>query len=246
MESSRRLNLALRHPSLIGTTSVVKFVHGSGRGWRRTPLGGGGGSHFHLWWAPFGTPPVAHLGSLRPGDVVVRALRHHDETDDALEGDRRPRVGRSRAEQPVAPATGWETCHAWIFDVGERAFGNEGESPRRTKLRDLGLVEGASFLYHNDFGDGCEHTIKQEKIVPGTPDVQYAVCLAAKRACPPEDCGGVHRYDDLISHLPELLATDPDDVAERLGEDFDPEYVDVGEISACLKRKPPKRKPRSE
>lgn len=80
----KRVNLVLRHLSINGTTSVVKFVQGRGRGWRRTPLGGHNGCHFYLWWAPAGTPPVARL-ELAEGDIVVRSVRHHDDTDEALD-----------------------------------------------------------------------------------------------------------------------------------------------------------------
>jgi hypothetical protein len=79
----RRANLVLRHLLAFGRTTIVKAVRGPGRGWRRTPLGGNQGQQFYLWWAPAGAPPVATL-PLPADGVLVRAVRHHDETSDPL------------------------------------------------------------------------------------------------------------------------------------------------------------------
>jgi hypothetical protein len=82
----RRATLVLRHLLAHGRTSVVKGTQGAAnRGWRRTPLGGGGGCHYYLWWAPRGAPPVATLEGPR-GAIFLRAARHHDEHA-PLDGD---------------------------------------------------------------------------------------------------------------------------------------------------------------
>jgi hypothetical protein len=49
---------------------------------------------------------------------------------------------------------------------------------------------GAAFGYEYDFGDGWEHAIQVEEILPRPADFAGPVCLAGERACPPEDCGG--------------------------------------------------------
>lgn len=79
----RRANLVLRHLLAFGRTTIVKAVRGPGRGWRRTPLGGNQGQQFYLWWAPVGAPPVAAL-PLPTDGILVRAVRHHDETSTPL------------------------------------------------------------------------------------------------------------------------------------------------------------------
>src|SRR5690606_35956289 len=68
----------------LGRTTNVKGVKGAGAGWWRTPLGGNGGMHFYLWWAPAGAPPVRHL-PLEKDQILVRMVRHHDDTEEALE-----------------------------------------------------------------------------------------------------------------------------------------------------------------
>lgn len=78
-----RANLVLRHLAAFGKTGIVKLVRGPGKGWRRSPLGGGHGMHYYLWWAGQGTPPVADL-ELDKNDIVIRAVRHHDDTGKPL------------------------------------------------------------------------------------------------------------------------------------------------------------------
>ncbi len=76
-----RATLVLKALAARGTWHF-KGVSGVNRGWRRTGLGGSGGFHFYLWWTVQGSGPGKTL-PLEPGAVVVRAIRHHDATDDA-------------------------------------------------------------------------------------------------------------------------------------------------------------------
>ncbi len=86
----------------------------------------------------------------------------------------------------------------------------------------------ASYTY--DFGDDWRHAVVLEKILPKDKDTTYPLCIKGKRACPPEDCGGVWGYQDLLEIL-----SDPDDERydewmEWLGGGFDPEHFDIDEI----------------
>jgi hypothetical protein len=59
-----------------------KSTQGLNRGWRRSRLGGQGGSHFYLWWAPRGAPPLKPLTdfeSTPEGAIFLRDIRHHDD-----------------------------------------------------------------------------------------------------------------------------------------------------------------------
>lgn len=57
-------------------------------------------------------------------------------------------------------------------------------------------------------------------------------CLAGARACPPEDCGGVHGYARLCDALKNPSATDEEtgELLDWLGDDFDPEAFDPGKV----------------
>jgi hypothetical protein len=53
--------------------------------------------------------------------------------------------------------------------------------------------------YEYDFGDGWEHEVTLATIRPRQKGLRYPRCLAGERACPPEDCGGVGGYEDLLA-----------------------------------------------
>ncbi len=57
-------------------------------------------------------------------------------------------------------------------------------------------------IYTYDFGDNWDHTVLFEKTLPAEPGVTYPRCIAGKRACPPEDSGGIWGY----KHTLEVLA----------------------------------------
>ncbi len=56
--------------------------------------------------------------------------------------------------------------------------------------------------YEYDFGDSWEHKIPVEKLLAADAvSATVALCLAGARACPPEDCGGVGGYENLLKVL---------------------------------------------
>ena len=59
-----------------------KATQGVNRGWRRSRLGGGQGSHFYAWWAPKGAIPLKESGEFSDvpdGALFLRDIRHHDD-----------------------------------------------------------------------------------------------------------------------------------------------------------------------
>lgn len=62
----------------------VKGTRGVNSGWLRAPLGDNGGHHYYLWHALAGMRSVQGL-ALERGEVVLRAVRHHDETKNVLD-----------------------------------------------------------------------------------------------------------------------------------------------------------------
>ena len=73
-------------------------------------------------------------------------------------------------------------------------------------LTDLGQI----IEYKYDFGDSWMHEILFEGILIKEKGVKYPLCLAGERACPPEDCGSVPGYYNLL----EILADPNDDEYE--------------------------------
>jgi hypothetical protein len=78
----KRASLLLQRLAVDERRLHYKATHGVNRGWRRSRLGGGGGSHFYAWWAPRMAPPLRDAGgfeSAPEGALFLRDIRHHDD-----------------------------------------------------------------------------------------------------------------------------------------------------------------------
>jgi hypothetical protein len=102
------------------------------------------------------------------------------------------------------------------------------------KIADLLRNEKNSLVYEYDFGDSWEHRIVLEKISPFTTMETLPRCIKGKRNGPPEDCGGIWGYADLLETIKDSDHPDHEDMLEWLGEDFDPEYFNVRKINELL------------
>lgn len=60
---------------------------------------------------------------------------------------------------------------------------------------------GDEAVYDYDFGDSWEHRIVLESISLQKDGIKYPNCSQGQRACPPEDCGGIPGYYNLIEVL---------------------------------------------
>lgn len=100
-------------------------------------------------------------------------------------------------------------------------------------LVDLLKQEKDWIHYEYDFGDGWSHKITLEKILPFKEQQPAAICAKGRRACPPEDCGGIWQYHQLV----ELMAnpqSDPEeyeDIKEWLGGNLTPEEFDIDAVN---------------
>ena len=67
-----------------GFARGTKGVKGSAAGWRRAPLGGGpSGFHYYLWYIS-GASALGRAAGLPNDQLLVRAVRHHDATDEQI------------------------------------------------------------------------------------------------------------------------------------------------------------------
>ena len=76
-----------------------------------------------------------------------------------------------------------------------------------------------------------------QKILPADSSAPVtAVCLAGSRACPPEDCGGIWGYAELLKALKNKKHPEHRSMKEWLGPSFDPEFFDVATTSNWLRK----------
>jgi hypothetical protein len=141
---------------------------------------------------------------------------------------------------------GWTDSHMHQFKMGETYYGTtypddsdgmpETRDENKAKISDLVSKPKAKFVYEYDFGDSWEHEVVLEKILPPEPDTRYPKCLEGKYACPPEDCGGVWGYANLLEVIQDEGHPEHEEMLEWLGEGFDPEAFDVEAVNTALRR----------
>jgi len=105
----------------------------------------------------------------------------------------------------------------------------------------LGRV-GSKAIYTYDFGDSWEHGIVLEKRLPVDPNMTYPVCADGQLACPPEDCGGIPGFYDLVEALNDPNHERHEEMRDWIGDDFDPQDFSVDKVNRVLT--PLHRRPR--
>jgi Plasmid pRiA4b ORF-3-like protein len=88
------------------------------------------------------------------------------------------------------------------------------------------LRPGTTVPYEYDFGDGWEHELTLEAILPRQAGQKYPLCVDGARACPPEDCGGVHGYETFLTVIQDPTHEEYESTLEWLGGRFDPDRFD--------------------
>jgi Plasmid pRiA4b ORF-3-like protein len=135
-------------------------------------------------------------------------------------------------------ALGWENYHMHAFSFGEEQFGVPDpelgfSNQRRVTLGELTDL-GARFRYTYDFGDNWGHEILVEDVLDPNPDTHYPILVAAKGACPPEDCGGPWGYSDLKQVLADPSDEQHQEMLDWLELDsnsaFDPNAVTIDQL----------------
>jgi len=110
----------------------------------------------------------------------------------------------------------------------------EAEDETKASLCDLAPAVKSKLIYDYDFGDGWDHQIEVVKIGPPAQGIDYPVCLKGKLACPPEDCGGIWGYYEMLEALEDPKHERHEDFTDWIGDSFDPERFDLDEINAEL------------
>jgi hypothetical protein len=85
---------------------------------------------------------------------------------------------------------------------------------------------GTVVPYEYDFGDGWEHELTLEAVVPRQAGHKYPLCVDGARACPPEDCGGVDGYETLLTVMRDPTHEEYESMIVWLGGRFDPDKFD--------------------
>ena len=141
----------------------------------------------------------------------------------------------------IQEGMGWYDSHLHQFSIYGEEYGTpdpddwvEVKDERRHKLERV-APPGGKFKYVYDFGDNWDHVVAVEKILPPEPDESYPLCIKGKRACPPEDVGGLWGYAEFLEAINNPEHEQHDMFVEWIGEEFDPEAFDLAQVNQVLK-----------
>jgi Plasmid pRiA4b ORF-3-like protein len=151
-------------------------------------------------------------------------------------------VRLSALSNVLEAAMGWYGGHLHQFDVSGHIYGEPDPEwgdrvadERKARLADVLPAVKSKLRWDYDFGDGWEHDVVVEAIGPPEAGTTYPRCLAGRRACPPEDCGGPWGYHGLLEALKDPAHEDHADLSEWAPPDFDPDHFDVDEATDAMR-----------
>jgi Plasmid pRiA4b ORF-3-like protein len=149
----------------------------------------------------------------------------------------------------IQVAMGWTNSHLHQFVAGKRLYSDPSfeldefeDDPRvleeeKTVIHEIAPRAKSVFVYQYDFGDSWDHRITVEKILEADPaEGEFAQCLDGDRACPPEDCGGVWGYEDLLKIIRNPKHKEYESMMEWLGGKFNPEAFDRDNVNKYLRK----------
>lgn len=134
----------------------------------------------------------------------------------------------------IQTAMGWQNSHLHSYEIAGVLYSDQlaAEDPPQVPMgaeSALSVEEISSlttgFGYEYDFGDSWSHEILLEDADVGPVEVPRVT--AGARACPPEDCGGISGYRDLLAALADPDQSDHAELLDWVGGGYDPEAFDL-------------------
>jgi hypothetical protein len=156
-------------------------------------------------------------------------------------------VTLARLHKVIQTAMGWTNSHAHMFEAGSVLFGDPEMDwdaavvdERKAPLAAIANEAGATLTYEYDMGDSWRHEVVVEEVGTDPDDGAVATCVAGERACPPEDCGGIHGYYDMLERLRDSKSDDYEEtrawIEDATGGPFDPDAFDLKAVNRALKK----------
>ena len=146
-----------------------------------------------------------------------------------------------RLHEVIQIVMGWTDSHLYEFIIGNKRYTEDHDSKEdglesgRFRLRDLIKQQDSTFSYLYDFSDYWMHEIVLEESPYFYPEQSpEVVCLEGRRACPPEDVGGLSGYFEFCYSLRVPHHKEHESNKQWSGGDFDSERFDSGIINSEL------------
>ncbi|MFZ4616162.1 MAG: plasmid pRiA4b ORF-3 family protein [Rectinemataceae bacterium] len=142
-------------------------------------------------------------------------------------------------------AFGWTDSHLHVFTLRGERYGKPSREDfeplldeAKFTLDELGLRGRSHLNYEYDFGDGWVHDILVLSSSKRQEDGERVDLLDGSRAAPPEDCGGVPGYEDILEILARMPGKRTEEEREFLAwtDGWDPERFRLVEVRLELGR----------
>ena len=137
-------------------------------------------------------------------------------------------------------AMGWKNAHLFDFRIGDYTIGFiDSDAPEdladatKVTLDTLITKAGIRFAYTYDFGDEWSHNVEVEKISQDAARKDPA-CLEGERKCPPEDCGGIPGYQQLLEVLKDKSNPNYPEMKRWGGKGYEFEKFDLEKVNKLL------------
>lgn len=157
-----------------------------------------------------------------------------------------------KLHEHIQTAMGWTNSHLHQFWFDGQRFGDpqllredfadvgddDFVDSTQTMLSEILAKKRKKFAfgYEYDFGDGWQHEIVFEGMVPAEKGVKYPRCIEGERACPPEDCGGTPGFENFLEAMADRKHPDHRDLKEWYGGKFDAEKFDPARATREMKK----------
>jgi hypothetical protein len=143
---------------------------------------------------------------------------------------------------------GWKNYHLYQFEVGDTVIADsrlwdEDEMGPITDVKEESVGKvftevGTTAVYEYDFGDSWIHHLELVDRTNHLKQVPLPIVISGNNACPPEDCGGIHGYKDLIAILKDPNHPEHREYKVWAGKNFNPVEFSVDACNAELKKLP--------
>lgn len=147
--------------------------------------------------------------------------------------------------QAIQAVMSWADYHLWEFSDADCRYMppqvdmDWGDKPRRNaetvRLRDICQPQKTVLTYTYDFGDDWRMRVSIKDIRQGDPDTGYPRYIGGEHATPPEDCGGIPGFHNLLDAYGDPEHPDHEEVREWLDE-RDPHFFNELPIKYALSR----------
>lgn len=149
----------------------------------------------------------------------------------------------SRLHDCIQVAFEWFDYQTHFFVIDDVKYGNPVrrddlvvEDDRDVTLADVGFAGRDHVPYCYQFGDGWQIELRVESTLTVEKGITYPICHSGERSGPPEDCGGVEAFHDMLACIAEPNTDLGREWIEWLGPDYKPEECDVEKINKALKK----------